>query len=164
MVDDCAFDVLTLCQAVDFSNHPDSQCVVLLQPTRAAKAAAASVPAATPAGGRVRVKPEPGSAATQEAPSTSARTREPREPKHAGGGRDGYAVRQNLLDDDWEEDLEDETDQLSEQLSPPAASACMCALTLWPRTLMEDVSLALVNSCSCTCTSSKICLIMCSLQ
>ena len=91
--------------------------MLLLQATRAAKAAAAAPPtrAATPS---ARVKPEPGPAAAaaalgSAAPSTKARSREPDTSKRTGGGRDGYAVRQSVLDDDWEEEVEDETDQLS---------------------------------------------------
>ena len=104
--------------------------IVLLQATRAAKAAAAApARAATPIG-TVRVKPEPGSAAAEAtagaagfaAPSTQARSREPGTSKHTGGGRDGYAVRQSILDDDWEEDLEDETDQLSKHATGLATS------------------------------------------
>ena len=97
---------------------------MLLQATRAAKAAAAAPTRAATPTGAVRVKPEPGSAAAgataaagSAAPSTQARSREPGTSKRTGGGRDGYAVRQSVLDDDWEEDLEDETDQLSKHYS-----------------------------------------------
>ena len=93
---------------------------MLLQATKAAKAAAAAPTRTATPTGSVHVKPEPGSAAAGAkaaagcaAPSTQARSREPGSSKRTGGGRDGYAVRQSVLDDDWEEELEDETDQLS---------------------------------------------------
>ena len=73
------------------------------------------MPGATPSVSHPRVKPEPGSAAAaaEGAPSTSGRHKDPGSSKRTGGGRDGYAVRQIVLDDDWEDELEDETEQIS---------------------------------------------------
>lgn len=51
-------------------------------------------------------------------PSAQAKSKEPGTSKRTGGGRDGYAVRQSVLDDDWEEELEDEADPLSKHLVP----------------------------------------------
>ncbi|DBA83686.1 TPA: hypothetical protein ACH3X1_016793 [Trebouxia sp. C0004] len=86
--------------------------------TRAGKAASSSEPAVTPAPSSARVKPEPGTASAAAAaggpPSTGARQRElGSKSKRTGGSRDGYAVRQIVLDDDWEEELEDEAEDLS---------------------------------------------------
>lgn len=92
-------------------------CIIGLQATRAAKAAAAAPTRAATPTRSVRVKPEPGSAAAGFAvPSTQAKSKEPGTSKRTGGGRDGYAVRQSVLDDDWEEELEDEADPLSKHL------------------------------------------------
>ncbi len=93
-----------------------------MQSTRAGKAASSSMPAVTPGPSSARVKPEPGTASAAAAaggpPSTGARPREPgSKSKRTGGSRDGYAVRQSVLDDDWEEELEDEAEDLSESLT-----------------------------------------------
>ena len=114
-----------------------------MQSTRAGKTASSSMPAVTPGPSSARVKPEPGTAsAAAEAggpPSTGARQREPgSKSKRTGGSRDGYAVRQSVLDDDWEDELEDEAEDLSECLTDkPFAyvavtdlGACACALQL----------------------------------
>ena len=93
-------------------------CIIGLQATRAAKAAAAAPTRAATPTRSVRVKPEPGSAAAagSAVPSAQAKSKEPGTSKRTGGGRDGYAVRQSVLDDDWEEELEDEADPLSKHL------------------------------------------------
>lgn len=114
-----------------------------MQSTRAGKAASSSMPAVTPGPSSARVKPEPGTASASGAaggpPSTGARQREPgSKSKRTGGSRDGYAVRQSVLDDDWEEELEDEAEDLSEYLSDKLIAyigatdlvACACALQL----------------------------------
>lgn len=65
------------------------------------------------------MKPEPGTAAAAAAgsgapASTGASQRDPgSRGKRTGGGRDWYAVRQSVLNDDWEDELEDEAEQLS---------------------------------------------------
>ncbi len=94
------------------------------------------MPAVTPGPSSARVKPEPGTASAAAAaggpPSTGARQREPgSKSKRTGGSRDGYAVRQSVLDDDWEEELEDEAEDLSEYLSDrPIAHVCVTDLEL----------------------------------
>jgi len=101
------------------------------------------MPAVTPGPSSARVKPEPGTASAAAAaggpPSTGARQREPgSKSKRTGGSRDGYAVRQSVLDDDWEDELEDEAEDLSESLTDkPTASvgvtdlgACKCSTRL----------------------------------
>lgn len=93
-----------------------------MQSTRAGKAASSSMPAVTPGPSSGPVKPEPGTASAAAAaggpPSTGARQRElGSKSKRTGGSRDGYAVRQSVLDDDWEEELEEEAEDLSESLS-----------------------------------------------
>ncbi|KAL3138929.1 hypothetical protein ABBQ32_14197 [Trebouxia sp. C0010 RCD-2024] len=93
------------------------------QAARSTRAASAPKPAATPSS-TARVKAEPASgaagaaAAGSAAPSTSTKASElgaskPSSTKRVGGGRDGYAVVQDVLDDDWEDKLEDDGDQLS---------------------------------------------------
>lgn len=90
----------------------------MLQVTRATKTAPSSLAAVTPGAAAARVKPEPGTAAAiaaaGEPSSSGAGQKEPRSKgKKTGGGRDGYAVRQSVLDDDWEDELEDEAEDLS---------------------------------------------------
>lgn len=87
---------------------PVNHKLTLLQATRANRAAATPKPTATPIGS-ARVKAEP----TSAAPSTSAKASKPGSSKSTGGGRDGYAVKQPVLDDDWEDELEEDTDQIS---------------------------------------------------
>lgn len=100
-----------------------SHQLTLLQAARSTRAASAPKPAATPSS-TARVKAEPASgaagaaAAGSAAPSTSTKASElgaskPSSTKRVGGGRDGYAVVQDVLDDDWEDKLEDDGDQLS---------------------------------------------------
>ena len=80
---------------------------------RSNKAASSSLPAITPSASGVRVKPEPGTAAAAAAAASSsgAKQKEPgSKAKRTGGGRDGYAVKQTVLDDDWEDEFEEEAD------------------------------------------------------
>ena len=95
----------------------DNYCLTWLQAARPTRAASAPKLVATPSSS-IRVKAEPTSAAASSAaagsagPNTSAKASKPGSSKRTGGGRDGYAVAQDVLDDDWEDNLEDETDQL----------------------------------------------------
>ena len=112
-----------------------------MQSTRAGKAASSSMPAVTPAPTSARVKPEPGTGSEAGPPSTGARQREPgSKSRKTGGSRDGYAVRQSVLDDDWEDELEDEAEDLSEYLSdkPIAHAGVTCALQLPRKIAVSD--------------------------
>ena len=91
---------------------------VVLQAMRSNKAASSSMPAITPSASGVRVKPEPGTAAAAAASSSGAKQKEPSsKAKRTGGGRDGYAVKQTVLDDDWEDEFEEEADDDLGELS-----------------------------------------------
>ena len=97
---------------------------------RSNKAASSSLPAITPSASGVRVKPEPGTAAAAAAAAGSSSGAKQKEPsskaKRTGGGRDGYAVIQTVLDDDWEDEFEEEAD---DDLSECSAFASLLGST-----------------------------------
>lgn len=124
----------------------------MLQVTRAAKTAPSSLAAVTPSAAAARVKPEPGTAAAAAAagePSSSGagQKMEPRSKgKKTGGGRDGYAVRQSVLDDDWEDELEDEAEDLSKCIlfrTRPSRIWCACCLVFILMSLLHVQGLLL---------------------
>ena len=95
----------------------------LVQATRSTPIASSSLPSVTPSACGVRVKPEPGTAA---ASSEGTRQKDPNSKgKRTGGGRDGYAVKQTVLDDDWEDELEEVGDDLGEPWSTGLSLQCI---------------------------------------